>query len=304
MSEEDNKEIKLHIGCGTVYLEGYVNIHPAPDGLAPLCPEDVEINRTTVDEYYKTGFSERPKKHIADLVSTLDALPNKLGYKAGYSGYQSGLVWNDGTPESVENPVDEICMFHVLEHIPKYDLDDAVRKIALMLKPGGRFRVAVPDFDAIVLEYAQKLQEGISEEDKEWYYRFVHGTQKDIYSHHYCGYNRHRLEELLRRFGFDKFEELPNQNFYPSVHLMAYKEEEKSTGIVFDKDVEVGTGNITLTTGAGNFAGGDPLSSNITFGSAPAPTVLTSESGKGIVIDENGNTIVEGDLHVTGKLIV
>jgi len=298
MSEEDKKEIKLHIGCGTVYLEGYVNIHPAPDGLAPLCPEDVEINKTTVDEYYKTGFSERPKKHIADLVSTLDALPSKLGYRPGYPGSQSGYVWNDGVSESVDNPVDEICMFHVLEHIPKYDLDDAVRKIALMLKPGGRFRVAVPDFDAIVLEYAQKLQEGISEEDKEWYYRFVHGTQKDIYSHHYCGYNRHRLEELLRRFGFDKFEDLPNQNFYPSVHLMAYKAEEVK--VEYNNDLGI-AGDITITSGSG---GGNYLASDITFGSSSTPTAITSTSGKGIVIDEDGNTVIEGDLHVTGKLIV
>src|SRR5690606_14360920 len=96
--------------------------------------------------------------------------------------------------------------------------------ISNLLKPGGKFRVAVPDFDGIVLEYAEKLKSGISEEDKEWYYRFIHGTQKDKYSHHYCGYNKYRLCELLKNYGFNKFEDLKNQNFYPAIHILAHKE--------------------------------------------------------------------------------
>lgn len=196
------KELKLHIGCGTVYLEDYVNIHPAPDGLAILNSEAVYINKTTVENYYKTDFKNRPKLHVADLVSSLENLPNI-----------AELIGN----------VSEICMFHVLEHIPLYDLNKNLNIICDLLKPGGKFRVAVPDFDGIVLEYADKLKAGISEEDKEWYYRFVHGTQKDKYSHHYCGYNHYRLVDLLKKYGFVHFEDLPNQNFYPAIHLLATK---------------------------------------------------------------------------------
>ena len=46
-------EIKLHIGCGTVYLQGYINIDANPDGLACVLPNIVETNKTTVENYYK-----------------------------------------------------------------------------------------------------------------------------------------------------------------------------------------------------------------------------------------------------------
>ena len=130
----------------------------------------------------------------------------------------------------------------------------------------------------------------------EWYYRFVHGTQKDIYSHHYCGYNKHRLIELLKRFGFDKFEDLPNQNFYPSVHLMAYKEEEeeKQAEITFATG-----GDVTITTGSAGYSAG-----NVTLASPPSTTTFTNSDGNGIIIDEDGSVTVYGDLHITGKLTV
>lgn len=207
------KEVKLHIGCGTVYLEGYVNIHPEPDHMSFTAPEEVERNKTTVDKYYKDSFDSRPPFAVADFKSTIIDLPNNLGAKyleKYFSKRQCEFV-------------DEVCLFHVLEHLPKYDLDDSLIILNNIIKPGGKLRVAVPDFDTIVLEYAEKLKAGISEDEKEWYYRFIHGTQKDVWSHHYCGYNRHRLIKLLEKYGFDKFEDLPNQNFYPAIHLLATK---------------------------------------------------------------------------------
>jgi len=75
----------------------------------------------------------------------------------------------------------------------------------------------------IILEYADKLKNGIKEEEKEWYFRFIHGTQKNKWSHHYCGYNKYRLIKMLEKHGFTSFENLPNQNFYPAVHVLAIK---------------------------------------------------------------------------------
>lgn len=193
--------LKLHVGCGDVYLEGYVNIHPAPYGLASFYPEEVEKNKTTVDKYYKDEFGCKNKKHIADVKACIDDLPTFVS----------------------SSSVDEICMFHVLEHIPQYDLHKTLNIIVNLLKPNGCFRVAVPDFDAIVIEYANKLNNQISESDKEWYFRYVYGTQKDQWSHHYCGYNYNRLTKLLGVCGFNAFQKLPNQNCYPAIHLLAYK---------------------------------------------------------------------------------
>lgn len=224
------RELKIHIGCGTVYLEGYINVHPKPDGLACVFPEEVERNKTTVDNYYKDNFDARPKFAVADLKATINDLPYLLSYQPNnlmdtcINIKQKTIFCNgDDLYPAVAPALDEICMFHVLEHIPKYDLDKNLKIISKLLKPGGRFRVAVPDIDGFVLEFAKKLIDGITEEEKEWYYRCIYGTQKDQWSHHYCGYNKQRLQGLLGPYGFVSFKELPNQNFYPSIHLLAFK---------------------------------------------------------------------------------
>jgi hypothetical protein len=44
--------LKLHVGCGTVYLEGYVNLDLPVEGysfLAAERPDLLERNRTTLD---------------------------------------------------------------------------------------------------------------------------------------------------------------------------------------------------------------------------------------------------------------
>ena len=52
--------LKLHVGCGTVYLDGYVNLDvevPGYSFLATERPDLLERNRTTVDRYYKVEES-------------------------------------------------------------------------------------------------------------------------------------------------------------------------------------------------------------------------------------------------------
>jgi len=197
-------ERKLHIGCGTVYLEGYINIDADPHRW-PKPPEhssDLIQNKTTIDNYYKTPFNDRPRLCIADSKADIFEVGPALGY---------GLA-------------DEVCMFHVLEHLPQCEVTKAIEEIYCLLKPGGRFRVAVPDLDGTVIEYAAKLKDGITEEGKEWYVRLIHGTQRNKWSHHYCGYNKHSLIKLLSPW-FHNFIDLPNQNFYPAIHLLAHKKE-------------------------------------------------------------------------------
>ena len=59
--------LKLHVGCGTVYLDGYVNLDvevPGYSFLAAERPDLMERNRTSVDRYYKkeTLASERARR--------------------------------------------------------------------------------------------------------------------------------------------------------------------------------------------------------------------------------------------------
>ena len=97
--------LKLHLGCGTIYLEGFVNIDAAPDFIAND-DLDFEDNRTTLGNYYKHDWGESPTSVVADIRAEIEELP-----------YEDGEV-------------DEIVVLHVLEHIPQYEVDKNVKEIA------------------------------------------------------------------------------------------------------------------------------------------------------------------------------
>ena len=48
--------------------------------------------------------------------------------------------------------VAEIRASHILEHFPEAEIGDVLREWVRVLKPGGRIRIAVPDFDKIATE--------------------------------------------------------------------------------------------------------------------------------------------------------
>lgn len=190
--------MKLHLGCGTIYLRGYVNIDGAPDYLADNCsPELLEQNATEFDKYYKQDFGTLPGYVVADLKHDL----------------RKPLPFPDGS-------IDEIIMYQVLEHIPNYDIEKFLFGVTKVLKIGGVFIVSVPD----IKETAKMLAEAKTELEEDWAIRLIHGTQRNQWSHHHCGYVPRTLKILLSQHGFGKFEKMPNINCYPVIHLRAVKE--------------------------------------------------------------------------------
>ncbi len=191
-------EIKLHIGCGTVYLNEYINIDGAPDYFAHNCDSLIlDQNATSFDHYYKRTFGTAPGYIVADLSHDL----------------RKPFPFQDGT-------VDEIVMYQVLEHIPAYDTEHLLSEIVRILKTDGVFVVSVPDVKAT----AKLLVEAKTEQDEDWSIRLIHGTQKNQWSHHYCGFVPRTLKALLSKCGFNHFESLPSINIYPVIHLKAIKE--------------------------------------------------------------------------------
>jgi predicted SAM-dependent methyltransferase len=57
-----------------------------------------------------------------------------------------------------ENTYDLVFASHVLEHIPWYRTDAALREVHRVLKPGGHLQVFVPDFKWILECYNNKKQ--------------------------------------------------------------------------------------------------------------------------------------------------
>jgi len=199
--------LKLHVGCGTVYLDGYVNLDLYVEGysfLASERPDLVERNRTTVGRYYKVEESRetleggpREKQHcVVDRYAPMDALP-----------YEPGSA-------------DEIRSVQSLEHLSMKEGPRVLQHWHDVLRQGGILHVDVPDFE----ETARQLLAQPDEPAKDWYYRLVYGSQKNSYAFHKNGFSPARLERMLRAAGFREVRHLRNTlHFYPVVIAEAVK---------------------------------------------------------------------------------
>lgn len=189
--------MKLHLGCGTVYLDGFVNIDTAPDYLTPHCPSLILTgNMTTLDKYYKHEFGEASGHVVADMKWDLGA----------------GLPFKDGVAE-------QVVLYQVLEHFPAHQAESLVGEIARVLRPGSELRVSVPD----LLETAKLLVDAKTPDQQDWAVRLIHGTQRNRWAHHMCGYLPRTLKALLEARGLKDVSALPSLNFYPAIHLRAMR---------------------------------------------------------------------------------
>lgn len=91
--------------------------------------------------------------------------------------------------------MDEVRASHVLEHFPHGQVADVVREWARVLKPGGRLKVAVPDFDFIVKAYSN----GHRGDSRLEHYLF--GGQVDGDDYHKSFFNEDKLKALLEGAG-------------------------------------------------------------------------------------------------------
>lgn len=188
--------MKLHLGCGTIYLKDYTNVDICPDYLIESAPAAaLAQNTTTFEKYYKHEFGRGSGLCIADVMAPIDKLPID------------------------REAADEAILIQVLEHIPAYDVGKVLKEIYRVLKKGAFLIVGVPDLK----ETARMLIQSETPEEEDWCVRLIHGTQRNEWSHHYCGYTRRILKEILSIYGFENFEDLPNINFYPSIYIKAYK---------------------------------------------------------------------------------
>lgn len=199
--------LKLHVGCGTVYLDGYVNLDLPVEGYSFLATERPDLlarNRTTVDRYYKKDESRATLEHgpsepqacVVDRYAPMDALP-----------YAPGTV-------------DEIRSVQSLEHLDMREGPRVLRHWYEILRPGGIAHVDVPDFE----ETARQLLAQPDEPAKDWYYRLVYGSQKNPYAFHKNGFSPARLERMLLEAGFREVRHVPNKiHFYPVTIAEAIK---------------------------------------------------------------------------------
>jgi len=107
--------------------------------------------------------------------------------------YLSGV---ERLPMFADSSADFIYLSHCLEHISFGEVPAVLREWHRVLRPGGRLRLSVPDFDLIIAMY-----QGCDREIEPIEPPLL-GGQTDAYNYHKSLYNRTRLETLLRAAGF------------------------------------------------------------------------------------------------------
>jgi predicted SAM-dependent methyltransferase len=124
-----------------------------------------------------------------DKATGWDALPLRRSHERGPSSF-------------ADNSVDEIVASHVLEHFGHQDAELALREWVRVLKPGGRIRIAVPDFAKCAQAYLDGKALPIAS--------FVMGGQTDEYDFHKTLFDEERLTHLMKDAGLGHIEPWTN----------------------------------------------------------------------------------------------
>lgn len=130
-----------------------------------------------------------------DIGCGLTPQEGYIGIDRRFGGEAYPLQFNDGTPVP-DNSVDEILASHVLEHFGHHEALAVLQDWVRVLKPGGRLRVAVPNFTHIAREH-------LKDTDSRYWLHLL-GGQTDQNDFHHSAYDRHVLGEFLRQAGLSR----------------------------------------------------------------------------------------------------
>ena len=153
------KEVKLHLGCGPVYLEGWINIDIYQNGYTYLAKERkdlLEYNKTTVDKYYKYLFGKRKSDFVVvDQYFDLTQVPYPFK----------------------DNSVDKILIVETFEHFSQDEGMILLKEwYRILNKKGGEVLIDIPDLIGTfrLLENAKTIEE------MNWAIRLIYGSQKNV----------------------------------------------------------------------------------------------------------------------------
>jgi SAM-dependent methyltransferase len=165
--------MKLHLGNGTVYLEGWVNIDLVGK-LAKDFPEMVRRNKTTVDNYYKFPFRQNKGNNVADVLMDV----RKLKFE------------NDS--------VSEILCVNLIDHMRKEEFVTTLQEWKRVLRVGGTLIIDIDDR----AKQAEILVSAETNEEVEWALRLIYCDHVREGRTHLWGYTPEYLKQILVNAGF------------------------------------------------------------------------------------------------------
>lgn len=95
-----------------------------------------------------------------------------------------------------DGSVDEILASHVLEHFSHRQTSEVLQHWVQKLAPGGRIRIAVPDFEKVAQQYLDGAAINVQ--------GYVMGGHVDSDDHHGCIFDRESLTELMTLCGLER----------------------------------------------------------------------------------------------------
>ncbi len=119
-----------------------------------------------------------------------------------------------------DNSVEEILASHVLEHFSHRDVSLVLQDWVRVLKPGGKLRLAVPDFEIVAKDYLAGQPVNVQ--------GFVMGGHVDGDDIHGCLFDRESLTELMIQCGLERIgrwkSDVPGCSQLPcSLNLQGFK---------------------------------------------------------------------------------
>lgn len=157
--------MKLHLGCGDIYLEGYVNIDVKGTMIEKASDSEYDNNKTTLDSYFKHPFGSSRRPIIVDLEMYLN---------------RPWISWI--------TDIEQIVMISCLEHFTKNEGLFIISEIQRVLKVGGELIVSFPDI-------ARQI-EAFYYTKPNWCMELIYCNGKNEFSFHRWGYTDRTFREL------------------------------------------------------------------------------------------------------------
>lgn len=191
-TDHDPDSIKLHLGCGGIYLRDYINCDVHGDVRMPGDPEPEHA--TTADRYYAGLDGDQahvPARRAAIVDRRLDMREVSEIQRA-----------------------DKILAVQCLEHLSFPDALQALNDWAYCLRGGGHAIISVP--------WAHGSLELLADSEPQAFaIRHLVGTRTREQYRHLSFYNHDTLAVMLRCAGFKSYTFLDNPHFYPALIVRA-----------------------------------------------------------------------------------
>lgn len=184
--------MKLHLGCGTKYLPGYLN-----------------IDCVTKKQYIPGGVFER------------NALFMPEGEFRGKLQWLEFRVDKIARLEDLEFPnesIDEIKCSHTLEHLAFRVAIKGLEKFYSILKPGGLLDLEVPNDESLFEQF-----KAADIKKRKRLYEQIFCNQASGEEFHLSGWDSLILSEILVNIGYKVFSLVATNNQQPVIQVKAKK---------------------------------------------------------------------------------